>query len=134
VPLVSCDLEVKDATNELNQSPCLHRSSLFGARFTSGRLQGRDGSVQYLIDDALGHGLDSHFLLRTQSSQSTAHLIDLRLTDVLEVILERDDHRHNVEAIHPFLEAEHFSFDDQLGTLRFRATGSTVTSNHRLQV
>ena len=58
-----------------------------------------------LVHNSPGQRLDGHFLFRRKRSQAGTHTVDLRLTNGLQMVVQRDNGRHNIERLYSRLEA-----------------------------
>ena len=54
-----------------------------------------------LVDNAFRQRIDGHLLLAGKVAEAAAEAIDFCLPNGLEVLLQRDDGRHNVESLQP---------------------------------
>ncbi len=103
-------------------------------RFARRALKGRNRCMHDLVDDAAGERFDRQLLLRSQRAQTSAHAIDFRLADRLQMLLQRHDRGHDIERLQPRQELVDLELDDGFGAIGLDAAVGDVRRDNLLQV
>ena len=90
--------------------------------------------MQDLVDEGDAQTLDRLALLRIEVAHGRERPLELLLAQGLELLAQRHDRGHDVEAREPAPEGVDLRLDDRLGLGRRRGTRSAVVGDDTLQV